>query len=144
VVLGREFSDYPGSDSALFSAVCHHLAEHSCSGVLEVSGGCEEHHTRLSSFLAQRYERVASWGSCKLVSVATTEFLEALRNMSIPLAKLRAGSDVLDPLVEGRLRFGHPPRPQPVDEDLVCRTFEVVIDPTDIYLDAIVASLVRR
>ena len=142
MVLGREFSDYPGSDTALFSAVCHHLAEHSCSGVLEVSGGREEHHTRLPSFLAQRDERVASWGSCKLVSVTTTEFLEEFRNMSIPLAKLRAGSDILEPLVEGRLRFGHPPRPEPVDEDLVCRTFEVVIDPTDIYLDAIVAPLV--
>lgn len=142
MVLGREFSDYPGFDTALLSAVCHHLAEHSCSGVLKVSGGCEEHHTRLPSCLAQRDERVASWGSCKLVSVTTTEFLEAFRNMSIPLAKLRAGSDILEPLVEGRFRFGHPPRPQPVDEDLACRTFEVVIDPTNIYLEAIVAALV--
>jgi hypothetical protein len=69
----------------------------------------------------------------QLLSVATSELLEAGWNMSVPFPQLGARSDVLEPLFEGCGIFRDPAGPEAVDEHVARTRLGVVVGAGDPY-----------
>ena len=103
--------------------------------MVDVLGGGEEDHRPGVGHLDEMDHYIRSGCLSQLGPVAATELLEAIDLMSVPAAKLGAGSHVLEPFVDARLTLPHPTRPETVDEDPVPGRAGVLINTMDLERD---------
>ncbi len=113
------------------------IAEHRCSGVLQIAGGSQQHETtRSTGEPPQLLEGGGAYRAEQLGPVAAGELGEELGIVPVPAAKLSAGRGVLRPFVDIQGCLLHAPWPQPVDKHppLTATSPGVLVDPD--HLDA--------